>query len=191
MQELATKTEAQKSPEMSVNNSHQPEIAKKPLSYTHGGFQLFRKTTCPCDGGCPRCVPIQAKLQIGEPDDEYEKEADKVADQIMRMPDPVIQSKRDCPLADTSCKEDEEEELKDKTLMKKEAQAPVRNSYVPPTVHVPPIVHDVLQSSGSLLMLVLVNSLNHDLGMISVMCASIQVHKQKRQLSSLILRPLQ
>lgn len=31
---------------------------------------------------------VQAKLEIGEPDDEYEKEADRVADTVMRMPDP-------------------------------------------------------------------------------------------------------
>lgn len=37
-------------------------------------------------GGVPL---IQAKLKIGEPNDQYEKEADRVADQVMRMPDPV------------------------------------------------------------------------------------------------------
>ena len=30
---------------------------------------------------------IQAKLKMGEPDDKYEKEADLVADEVMRMPD--------------------------------------------------------------------------------------------------------
>jgi hypothetical protein len=29
---------------------------------------------------------VQTKLRIGEPDDEYEREADRVADQVMRMP---------------------------------------------------------------------------------------------------------
>ncbi len=49
---------------------------------------------------------IQPKLEIGKPDDEYEKEADQVADAVMRMPDPKgerIQRK---------CKECEEEEEK-------------------------------------------------------------------------------
>ena len=32
---------------------------------------------------------IQAKLQISQPGDEYEQEADRVADQVMRMPDPA------------------------------------------------------------------------------------------------------
>lgn len=145
MQELARKSEAQKSPETSLSFSYKPEKTVKPLTYTHSGFQIFRKTTCPCDGGCPRCAPIQTKLRIGEPDDEYEKEADRVAEQVMRMPDPVLQSKRNCPLIkDASCKEDEEEELKEKTLMKKESKAQVNA----PHSYVPPIVHEVLHSPG-------------------------------------------
>lgn len=36
-------------------------------------------------------LPLQPKLVIGSPDDEYEREADRVADQVMRMPDPVAQ----------------------------------------------------------------------------------------------------
>lgn len=145
MLELARKTEAKKSPETSLSLSYKPEKIKKSLPYTHVGFHVSRKAICPCDGGCPRCLPIQKKLRIGEPDDEYEKEADKVAEQVMRIPDPVLQPKRNCPLGkDTSCKEDEEDETKDKMLMKKEAQAhgPVRN------FDVPPIVHEVLQSPG-------------------------------------------
>ena len=33
---------------------------------------------------------IQAKLTINEPGDQYEQEADRVAEQVMRMPDPGI-----------------------------------------------------------------------------------------------------
>ncbi len=33
---------------------------------------------------------IQAKLTVGEPGDQYEQEADRVADEIMRMPDPAV-----------------------------------------------------------------------------------------------------
>ena len=32
--------------------------------------------------------PIQAKFKIGQPGDKYEQEADQVADQVMRMPEP-------------------------------------------------------------------------------------------------------
>lgn len=51
---------------------------------------LQRKLVCPCDGGCPRCLnglPIQTKRTIGQPGDKYEQEADRVADEVMRMPD--------------------------------------------------------------------------------------------------------
>ncbi|MEB3293061.1 MAG: DUF4157 domain-containing protein [Synechococcales bacterium] len=34
--------------------------------------------------------PIQPKLTIGPPQDQYEQEADRVAAQVMRMPDPVV-----------------------------------------------------------------------------------------------------
>jgi predicted transcriptional regulator len=36
---------------------------------------------------------LQAKLKIGRPNDIYEQEADRVAEQVMRMPEPAIQMK--------------------------------------------------------------------------------------------------
>jgi hypothetical protein len=52
------------------------------------------KPICPCDGGCPRCTGvIQPKLTVGEPNDIYEQEADRIADEVMRMPAPAIQTK--------------------------------------------------------------------------------------------------
>ncbi len=36
---------------------------------------------------------IQAKLKIGQPGDIYEREADRVAEQVMRMPEPIVQQK--------------------------------------------------------------------------------------------------
>jgi hypothetical protein len=40
-----------------------------------------------------RSGTLQAKLGIGRPNDVYEVEADRVADQVMRMPEPGIQMK--------------------------------------------------------------------------------------------------
>jgi hypothetical protein len=40
-----------------------------------------------------RSALIQAKLTIGAPNDIFEQEADRVADQVMRMPGPVVQTK--------------------------------------------------------------------------------------------------
>ncbi len=44
---------------------------------------------CPFGGICHSCPPkVQAKLTVNEPGDKYEEEADRVADQVMRMPEP-------------------------------------------------------------------------------------------------------
>lgn len=53
-------------------------------------------SSCVCDGGCPLCSgnnAIQAKLKIGQPDDRYEQEADRIADQVMRMSEPTVHRK--------------------------------------------------------------------------------------------------
>ncbi len=59
-------------------------------------------------------LPIQAKLTIGQPGDKYEQEADRVADQVMRMPEPDSVARRTVsPVRPTSiqrlCSECEEE----------------------------------------------------------------------------------
>lgn len=51
---------------------------------------------------------LQPKLTIGAPNDKYEKEADRVADEVMRMPEPRLQ----CQVEP----EEEEETLQAKTL---------------------------------------------------------------------------
>jgi len=51
--------------------------------------------------------PIQTKLRIGQ-NDIYEQEADRVADEVMRMPEPTIQPKLTLPFAnDSSCQDEE------------------------------------------------------------------------------------
>jgi len=69
---------------------------------------------------------LQAKLRISQPNDIYEQEADRVAEQVMRMPDPAIQKKQKCPLRnDAPCKEDKIDEI---AVMRKEAGAQIRPS---------------------------------------------------------------
>lgn len=63
-------------------------------SVTHALLQ--RSPMCACGGGCPRCeesadLKVQTKLTVSSPGDKFEQEADAVADQVMRMPDPVSQ----------------------------------------------------------------------------------------------------
>ena len=45
---------------------------------------------------------IQAKLKIGQPNDKYEQEADRVVEQVMRIPDPKIQCAPIWPFFDSS-----------------------------------------------------------------------------------------
>ena len=86
--------------------------------------------------------PIQAKLEVGAVDDPLEREADRVADQVMRMVVPVQTAsgngtglQRKC----AACKEEEEESL---TVRKK------HDGQVSATGEAPPIVHEALRSPG-------------------------------------------
>ncbi len=74
---------------------------------------------------------LQAKLRIGSAHDFFEREADHVANQVMRMPEPNVQRK---------CAECEEKDKK--TLRRSENRSQVG----PETA--PPIVYDVLSGSG-------------------------------------------
>jgi hypothetical protein len=64
---------------------------------------------------------LQAKLRIGQPGDKYEQEADREAEQVMRMPEPTVasggapQNKRACP----GC---EEEELRRQQIEEEEEE---------------------------------------------------------------------
>jgi hypothetical protein len=51
---------------------------------------------CPFGGACHTCpARVQTKLTVSQPDDPYEQEADRVAEQVMTMPEPRVQ--RACP----------------------------------------------------------------------------------------------
>jgi outer membrane protein OmpA-like peptidoglycan-associated protein len=56
---------------------------------------------------------IQPKLAVGPADDEFEREADRVAERVMRMPDPVSRTLQGAPaIVQRRCKECEEEDKK-------------------------------------------------------------------------------
>src|SRR2546421_13119561 len=71
------------------------------------GRLVQRKSACACGGGCPRCrkesesLTMQSKLAISTPGDRLEREADAVADQVMRMSGPEVQ-RQGTGCADTS-----------------------------------------------------------------------------------------
>ncbi len=86
------------------NNSYK---SRYPLHHSEPVMLIQRRPTCPCGGGCPRCqqgkLPNQPKLKIGASNDRYEQEADRVADQVMRMPE-------------SECTECEDERIQTKPL---------------------------------------------------------------------------
>ena len=84
--------------------------------------------------------PIQAKLKVGAVDDPLEHEADRVADQVMRVPAPVRGLSSAPPQVSRKCAECEEE---DRKLQKKEA-----GSAAPTLAEATASVHEVLRSPG-------------------------------------------
>ena len=68
------------STELSVMPSTDRASALLALQQTHGNRYVQRVVT-----------GIQAKLKVGQPGDKYEQEADRVAEQVMLMPEPKVQ----------------------------------------------------------------------------------------------------
>ena len=82
--QAATKESTQAKPGQPASSAGIPEASAL----------VLQRKTCPCGGGCPRCQreaegeeAIQTKLTVGPVDDQYELEADRIADRVMRTPD--------------------------------------------------------------------------------------------------------
>lgn len=62
------------------------------VSYLSPGAVRLQRSPCACGGGCPRCSgdsersAIQPHLQVIQPGDQHEHEADLAAEHVMRMP---------------------------------------------------------------------------------------------------------
>lgn len=57
-------------------------------------LSLPNASLCPFGGICHACpARAQSKLKISQPGDKYEQEADRVAEEVMRMPDPSVSEK--------------------------------------------------------------------------------------------------
>lgn len=117
-----------------------PEPVARSLSTgLTGSAMLQRKPGCACGGGCPRCQEgalLQTKLKISEPGDQYEQEADRIADRVMRMPESSIQRQME--------PEEEEEMVQRKEIANQVLSSEQKSEFS----EIPPIVHEVLNSSG-------------------------------------------
>lgn len=81
-------------------SSHQPaghDFADVSLGETKTqSCPVATPRTCPFGGACHTCpTRVQAKLRVGQPDDEYEREADEIADKVMGMPEPCCPGQTD------------------------------------------------------------------------------------------------
>ena len=116
---------------------------------------LQRKQNCACGGGCPRCSQevnaetIQTKLAVSTPGDQYEQEADRVADQVMRMSEPQSNhdlrglSKSPGSLVQRNCALSVEEE---EALQRKEISG--GPTVIEKSHDAPAEVHEALHSPG-------------------------------------------
>jgi hypothetical protein len=86
-------------------------------------------------------VRLQRKLIVNAPGDIHEQEADRVSEQVMQTPEPLIQRAcacgGDCPACQTEQQSDDGEVLQTKRSSSDTAQSAA-----------PPIVHEVLASRG-------------------------------------------
>jgi hypothetical protein len=101
---------------------------------------------------------IQRKLVVNEPGDQYEQEADRVAEQVMRMPDPEVPQAKArlhaALLVQRKCAQCEEEEKLQRKCAKCEEEEKLQRKETlgssEPGV-APAIVHEVLNSGGKAL----------------------------------------
>ncbi len=98
-------------PQKLIHNADQslsPPLLIKPVNITlHTGPKLCGTGKMLSSFSPPL---IQAKLKIGAPNDKYEQEADRVADQVMRMPEPgTVQTQQSPPQIQRLCPECEDE----------------------------------------------------------------------------------
>ena len=73
--------------EGSVSQSRKPALSQSPNSPIDQILHLHRTIGNQAVGRLFKSGVIQAKLKIGQPNDVYEQEADRVAEQVMRMPE--------------------------------------------------------------------------------------------------------
>ncbi len=130
--------------------SHSPAVDSSLASVSLAGHPIIqRKTSCACGGGCPVCQ-AKSNLNISQPNDPAEIEADQIADRVMRMsvkdasptPHPSNASgtvHRKCG----GC--EDEEELTESPVMRKKAFASAAPASPPGT---PPLINNVINSGG-------------------------------------------
>jgi hypothetical protein len=115
----------------------EPEAGLNADAPTRFGHDLSRIPLRP-----PAAHGLQMKLAVGEAGDAHEQEADRLADSVMRMPEPSLQRSCKCGGECPKCLT-EESESKGRGVQLKRAAAAVAGG---PSA--PPVVHEALRSPG-------------------------------------------
>jgi outer membrane protein OmpA-like peptidoglycan-associated protein len=127
-----------------VRENRTDPSAPRRIAWDFGKIPLFSPDQASRSQAPPPGV-IQRKLAIGQTDDPLEHEADRVADQVMRMPAPVSGLSSAPPQVSQKCAACEEES--------RVGGGPLRRQQaVPSAIHdhreAPPIVHEALRAPG-------------------------------------------
>lgn len=144
---------------MLQNNAEKLEAGLTSTASPRFGHDSSRIPTHP-----PTAGAIQTKLAINKPGDEYEQEADRVAEQVMRMPEPqrACACGGECPRCRTNRPSQTQERLQTKHCRASD----------PGQISTPPIVHEVLATLGQPLDSVTRNFVEprfgHDFGQVRV-----------------------
>ena len=124
-------------------------------------------------------LSIQPKLKINQPGDKYEQEADRVADMVMRMPEPTVQRKCSCGGGGCSKCQGKHSDDEHGLLQMKRVDA---SSLGPDEA--PPIVHEVLRQPGQPLDAgtrgFMEPRLGHDLGAVRIHADGLAARSAKR-----------
>ena len=95
--------------------------------------------------GAETSIRLQSKLELSTPGDLYEQEADRISEQVMRMPGPQLQRACDCGAGCPKCRTGQQDQERESLQAKSVQSSDTRQ------IAAPPIVHEVLASPGQLL----------------------------------------
>ena len=119
------------------SNGEERDAVSTNTNSIHFGHDFSRITVRP-----PRASGIQTKLDINKPSDEYEQEADRIAEQVMSMPKSNLQRACACGGSGPKYKSEQISQRRER-LQKKQVQTDYTGQAV-----APPIVHEVLTRPG-------------------------------------------
>lgn len=130
---------AEKSPSRSpVRTSSQGSMIMRQVAPATEEFLQPKANRCACGGSCPRCQ-AKSNLRIGAPEDPYEREADAVADRVMRMADegasPIIPAASALQRKCDTCEKENEESLLQPKGAPSLASARADDAIAPASVH--------------------------------------------------------